>query len=88
MADVSAVRLPSGTSYSLKDAYARNQLAGKASTSHRHTAADVTDLGDYVQSGSYVKLSKDSLGRPVVSLDYAALLAQLRNDMGGDLARG
>lgn len=76
------------TSFNIKDAYARNKLAGKASMSHRHTVDDVTDLGGYVQAGSYVKLSKDSLGRPVVSLDYAALLAQLRKDMGGDLARG
>lgn len=41
MADISKITLPNGSSYDIKDATARTELAGKAASSHTHTKSEV-----------------------------------------------
>lgn len=45
MADISKITLPNGSSYNFKDATARTELAGKASTSHTHNYAGSSSAG-------------------------------------------
>lgn len=44
MADISKLKTPDGTTYSLKDETARAGLAGKAAASHTHTKSQITDF--------------------------------------------
>ena len=66
MADISKITLPNGSSYNIKDATARTELAGKAAASHTHNYAGSTsaggaankavELADYKDTNSSVKV--------------------------------